>query len=191
VYRDASFLKDQLGDPVASELVTVIDDGRVPGGLGSRPFDGEGLPTRRNVVIEAGRLATWLLDTYTARKLGLRSTGSAVRGAAGAPAPGASNLWLEPGALPPEEIVRRTERGLLVTELIGMGFNPVTGDYSRGAAGLWNERGRVVHPVEEVTIAGQLGDMLAAIDLVGSDLVRLGTMAAPTLRVARMTIAGA
>jgi PmbA protein len=191
VYRDASFLKDRLGDTVASELVTVIDDGRVPGGLGSRPFDGEGLPTRRNVVVEAGRLATWLLDTYTARKLGLRSTGSAVRGAAGAPAPGPSNLWLEPGALPPEEIVRRTERGLLVTELIGMGFNPVTGDYSRGAAGLWIEGGRVVHPVEEVTIAGQLGDMLAAVDLVGSDLVRLGALAAPTVRVARMTIAGA
>lgn len=190
VYRDASFLKDRLGERIASEIVTVIDDGRLPGGLGSRPFDGEGLPTRRNVIVEAGRLQTWLLDTYSARKLGLRSTGSAARGAAGAPAPGPTNLWLEPGALPPEEIVRRTERGLLVTELIGMGFNPVTGDYSRGAAGLWIEDGRPVHAVEEVTIAGHLGEMLAAIDLVGNDLVWLGAIAAPTLRVARMTVAG-
>lgn len=190
VYRDATFLKDRMGERVASELVTVIDDGRLPGGLGSRPFDGEGLPTRRNVLVEEGRLQSWLLDGYSARKLGLRSTGNAVRGAAGAPAPGPTNLWLEPGKLPPEEIVRRTGRGLLVTELIGMGFNPVTGDYSRGAAGLWVEDGRPVHAVEEITIAGHLGDMLAAIDLVGSDLVWLGAIAAPTLRVARMTVAG-
>jgi PmbA protein len=190
VYRDATFLRDRLGDRIASELVTVIDDGRVPGGLGSRPFDGEGLPTRRNVIVDGGRLQSWLLDTYTARKLGLRSTGNATRGAAGAPSPGPTNLWLEPGELPPEEIVRRTERGFLVTELIGMGFNPVTGDYSRGAAGLWIEDGQPVHAVEEVTIAGNLGDMLAAIDLVGSDLVWLGAIAAPTIRVARMTVAG-
>ena len=190
VYREATFLKDRLGERIASERVTVIDDGRLPGGLGSRPFDGEGLPTRRNVVVEEGRLRTWLLDSYSGRKLGLASTGNAVRGAAGAPSPGPTNLWLEPGELSPEEIVGRTERGLLVTELIGMGFNPVTGDYSRGAAGLWIEDGRPVHAVEEVTIAGNLGDMLAAIDLVGSDLVRLGAIAAPTLRVARMTVAG-
>jgi PmbA protein len=190
VYRDATFLKDRLGDRIASELVTVIDDGRLPGGLGSRPFDGEGLPTRRNVIVDAGRLETWLLDTYTGRKLGLRSTGSASRGAAGAPSPGPTNLWLEPGRIGPEEILRRTERGFLVTELIGMGFNPVTGDYSRGAAGLWIEDGKPVHAVEEVTIAGNLGDMLAAIDLVGNDLVWLGAIAAPTIRVARMTVAG-
>jgi PmbA protein len=188
IYRDASFLKDRLGDAIASELVTVVDDGRLPGGLGSRPFDGEGLPTRRNVVLDAGRLRSWLLDGYSARKLGLRSTGNAARFGGG---PGPTNLWLEPGRLPPEEIVRRTERGLLVTELIGMGFNPVTGDYSRGAAGLWIEAGRPVHAVEEITIAGHLGEMLAAIDAVGSDLVWLGSIAAPTLRVARMTVAGA
>jgi len=190
VYRDATFLKDRLGERIASQQVTIVDDGRLPGGLGSRPFDGEGLPTRRNVVVEAGRLRTWLLDSYSGRKLGLASTGNAVRGAAGPPSPGPTNLWLEPGELDPDEVVRRTARGLLVTELIGMGFNPVTGDYSRGAAGLWIEDGRPVHAVEEVTIAGNLGDMLAAIDLVGSDLVRLGAIAAPTLRVARMTVAG-
>jgi PmbA protein len=190
IYRDASFLKDRLGQRIASELVTVVDDGRLPGGLGSRPFDGEGLPTRRNVVVERGRLASWLLDTYTGRKLGLGSTGNALRGAAGAPAAGPTNLWIEPGRVSPEEIVRRTERGLLVTELIGMGFNPVTGDYSRGAAGLWIEDGRIAHPVEEITIAGHLGTMLEAIDLVANDLLWLGAIAAPTLRVSRMTVAG-
>ena len=154
VYRDASFLAGRLGDSIASEMVTVIDDGRLPGGLGSRPFDGEGQPTRRTVLLERGRLQSYLLDSYCARKLGLRSTGSAACAAGGAPGPAPTNLWLEPGQLPPEEIVRRTERGLLVTELIGMGFNPVTGDYSRGAAGLWIEDGRVRFPVEEITIAG-------------------------------------
>jgi PmbA protein len=191
IYREASFLAGRLGQRIASELVTVIDDGRLPGGLGSRPFDGEGLPTRRNVLVEAGTLHSYLLDTYSARKLGMSSTGSASRGAAGAPGPSSTNLWLEPGQLSPEEIVRRTERGLLVTELIGMGFNPVTGDYSRGAAGLWIEDGRVVHAVEEITIAGHLGAMLDSIDLVGSDLLWAGSTAAPTLRIASMTIAGA
>jgi PmbA protein len=190
IYRQASFLQDRMNDRIASELVTVIDDGRLPGGLGSRPFDGEGLPTRRNVLVASGRLQSWLLDSYTGRKLDLPSTGNASRGAAGAPAPGPTNLWLEPGTLSPDEILAGTERGFLVTELIGMGFHPVTGDYSRGAAGLWIEDGRPVHAVEEVTIAGNLGDMLAAIDAVGNDLVWLGAIAAPTLRVARMTVAG-
>lgn len=190
IYRQASFLQDRMGEAIASELVTIIDDGRLPGALGSRPFDGEGLPTRRNVLVERGRLRSWLLDSYTGRKLGLSSTGNASRGAAGAPAPGPTNLWLEPGTSSPDEILRSTERGFLVTELIGMGFHPVTGDYSRGAAGLWIENGRPVHAVEEVTIAGNLGDMLAAIDAVGSDLVWLGAIAAPTLRIARMTVAG-
>jgi PmbA protein len=190
IYREASFLAGRLGERIASELVTVVDDGRVAGGLGSRPFDGEGQPTRRNVLLDAGTLRTYLLDGYSARKLGMQSTGSAARGAAGSPAPSSTNLWLEPGKLSPEEIVRRTERGLLVTELIGMGFNPVTGDYSRGAAGLWIEGGEIAHAVEEITIAGHLGEMLDAIDLVGSDLLWAGATAAPTLRIASMTIAG-
>jgi PmbA protein len=191
VYRDASYLADRLGERVASELVTVIDDGRVPSGLGSHPFDGEGLPPRRNVLVERGRLGSWLLDGYSARKLGLRSTGNAVRSPAGAPSAGPTNLWLEPGTRTHQEIVASTARGLLVTELIGQGFNPVTGDYSRGAAGLWIENGEIAHPVEEVTIAGNLGEMLAAVDAVGSDLLWIGRVAAPTLRVARMTVAGA
>ncbi len=191
VYRGTSFLAERLGERVASERLTVVDDGRLPGALGSRPFDGEGLPTRRTVVLEAGRLASWLLDSYAARKLGLATTGNAVRSAGGAPAPGPTNLWIEPGEHTPEAIVAETERGLLVTELIGMGFDPVTGSYSRGAAGLWIENGRVAFPVEEITIAGHLGEMLESVDRVGNDLVWLGPVAAPTLRVARMTVAGA
>ncbi len=190
VYRQSSFLGDRLGEIVASERLTVVDDGRRPGGLGSRPFDGEGQPTRRTQVLERGRLSSWLLDTYSARKLGLRSTGNALRGPGGAPTPGPSNLWIEPGDASAEQILAETERGLLVTELIGMGFDPVSGDYSRGAAGLWIEDGRIVHAVEEITIAGHLGEMLAAIDRVGNDLAWFGPIAAPTLRVARMTVAG-
>ena len=190
IYRGSSYLAGREGQAVASPRITIVDDGRRPGGLGSRPFDAEGLPTRRNVVIEAGRLCTWLLDSYSARKLGRRSTGNAARSAGSPPGAAPTNLWLEPGDATLEEIVADTPRGLLVTELIGMGFNPVTGDYSRGAAGLWIEGGRISHPVEEVTIAGHLGAMLAGVDAVGSDLLWLGRVASPSLRVARMTIAG-
>ena len=191
VYRESSFLSGRMGEPVASELITINDDGRLPGGLGSKPFDGEGLPTQRNVVVERGALRTWLLDSYAGRKLGMPSTGNASRGIGSAPGVGTTNLWLEPGdAGSLEDIVRSTPRGLLVTELIGMGFNPVTGDYSRGAAGLWIEDGEVVHPVEEVTIAGNLGDMLCAVDAVGSELEWRSSRAAPPLRIAAMTVAG-
>jgi PmbA protein len=185
-----SYLADQLGEIVASDLVSVVDDGRRRGGLGSKPFDGEGLPTRRNVVVERGRLATYLLDSYSARKLGKSSTGNAARGSGSPPTAAPTNLWLEPGEASPDEIVASTRRGLLVTELIGMGFNPVTGDYSRGAAGLWIEGGEIAYPVEEITIAGHLGEMLRGIDAVGSDLVWLGRTAAPSLRIASMTVAG-
>jgi PmbA protein len=190
IYRETSYLAGKLGERVASAAVTIVDDGRKPGGLGSRPFDGEGMPTRRNTVVENGRLASYLLDSYSARKIGARSTGNAARGAGSAPSAAPTNLWLEPGRASLEEIVASTERGLLVTELIGMGFNPVTGDYSRGAAGLWIEGGEISFPVEEITIAGNLADMLAGIDVVGSDLTWLGRIAAPSLRVAQMTIAG-
>ncbi len=190
VYREASFLAGRLGETIASAAVTVVDDGRIPGGLGSKPFDGEGLPTRRNVIVEGGRLATWLLDSYSARKLGMTSTGSASRGAGSPPGVGPTNLWLEPGEKSTEALIAETPRGLLVTELIGMGFNPVTGDYSRGAAGLWIENGEVTHPVEEITIAGHFGDMLKDIDAVASELVWLGRIASPAVRVSRMTVAG-
>jgi len=190
IYRGSSFLKDHLGERIACPGFTVIDDGRRPGGLGSKPFDGEGLPTRRNVLVDDGVLKTWLLDSYSARKLDLASTGNASRGAGGGPGVGTTNLWLEPGEKPLDDIIASTERGLLVTELIGMGLNPTTGDYSRGAAGLWIEGGEIVHPVEEITIAGNLLDMWQSIDVVASELVWRGRTACPALRIASMTIAG-
>ncbi len=190
VYRESSFLGDKLGQQIAAPSVTVIDDGRLPGGLGSKPFDGEGLPTRRNTIVKEGRLETWLLDSYSGRKLGFPSTGNASRGAGSPPGVGSTNLWLEPGSETLDEIIARTDRGLLVTELLGMGFNPVTGDYSRGAAGLWIEDGEIVHAVEEITIAGHFGKMLEQIDAIGSELLWLGSVAAPPLRISSMTIAG-
>jgi len=190
LYRGTSFLAKRLGDRIASPLVTVIDDGRRPGGLGSKPFDGEGQPTRRNVVLDKGQLRSWLLDSYSARKVGGTSTGNAARGPGSAPTVAPTNLWLEPGEQTLEEIIAETGRGLLVTELIGMGFQSVTGDYSRGAAGLWIEAGEIAYPVDEITIAGNLGEMLSGIDRVGSDLLWLGRTASPSLRIAAMTVAG-
>ncbi|MCH7644686.1 MAG: TldD/PmbA family protein [Myxococcales bacterium] len=190
VYRKTSYLADKLGETIATASITVIDDGTRPGGLGSKPFDGEGLPTRRTVVIDRGRLSSYLLDSYSARKLEMKSTGNAARGAGSPPTAGSTNLWLEPGQQSLDEIIASTERGLLVTELIGMGFNPVTGDYSRGAAGLWIEAGEIVGPVEEITIAGNLSEMLMDVDAIGSDLLWLGSTASPSLRISKMTIAG-
>ena len=191
VYRGSSFLRGRTGQPIASERVTIVDDGRKRGGLGSKPFDGEGQPTRRNVLVERGVLRSWLLDSYSARKLGLATTGNAARHAGGAPSASPTNLWLEPGSGDLESLVRGLDRGLLVTGMLGMGFNPVTGDFSRGAHGFWIERGERIHPVQEITIAGNLGAMLTDIEALGADLHFLGAMGAPSLRVARMTLAGA
>lgn len=190
LYRGTSFLLGKLGERVAAPLVTVVDDGRMPGGHGSRPFDAEGLPTRRTTVIEQGRLASYLLDTYSARRLGLASTGNAARSVGDAPSAAPTNLYLAAGDTSPDEIIASVDRGLLVTELIGFGVNPVTGDYSRGAAGLWIEHGEITHAVEEITIAGNLLEMFRDIELVGSDLEFRGSVAAPTLKISRMTIAG-
>ena len=190
VYRQTSYLADKIGEMIATASMTVIDDGIRPGGLGSKPFDGEGLPTRRTVVVDRGRLSSYLLDSYSARKLEMKSTGNATRGVGSPPSAGSTNLWLEPGTQSLDEIIASTERGLLVTELIGMGFNPITGDYSRGAAGLWIEGGEIVGPVEELTIAGNLSEMLMDIDAIGSDLLWLGSTASPSLRISKMMIAG-
>jgi PmbA protein len=140
--------------------------------------------------VNDGRLESWLLDHYSGKKLGMPSTGSASRGTGSAPHVGTTNLWLEPGEGTLDELISEIDRGLLVTELIGMGFNPTTGDYSRGAAGLWIEKGEIVHPVEEITIAGNLGEMLEQVDRVGSELVWRGRIAAPPLRIEKMTVAG-
>jgi PmbA protein len=189
IYRGASFLLHRLGEQVAADAVTVIDDGTIPGALGSRPFDGEGVATRRTMVLEHGVLRSYLLDTYCARRLGMTSTGNAARDASGISV-GTTNLYLVPGTYTPEEIIGSVKSGLYVTELIGFGVNLVTGDYSRGAVGLWIDNGALTYPVEEITIAGNLNDMLRDIDMIGNDLVFRGRTAAPTLKIARMTIAG-
>jgi PmbA protein len=190
VYRKTSFLAGRLGERIGSDAVTVIDDGRRPGGLGSRPFDAEGQATRRTVAVEKGRLASWLLDVYSARKLGLASTGNAARGAASAPSVSPTNLWLEPGRGSLDALLRDTGRGLLVTGLFGQGFNPVTGDFSRGARGFWIEGGERAYPVEEVTVAGNLADLLRDVDRAADDLLFLGSIGAPSFRVAQLTVAG-
>jgi PmbA protein len=190
VFRNSTFLKDRLGEEVASPLLTLVDDGRRYRGLGSRPFDGEGLPTRRNLPVERGVLRHWLCDSYSARKLGAKPTGSARRGLGGGPSVGAGNLYFEPGSSSPDEIIGGVTRGLYVTDLIGFGVNVVTGDFSQGAVGHWIEEGRLAHPVHEVTIAGNLKAMLRDVDAVGNDLVFRGSSASPTLRVRRMTVSG-
>jgi PmbA protein len=168
----------------------VVDDGRIPGALGSKPFDGEGLPTRRTVVVEDGILRSYLLDGYAARRLGLASTGNASRPVGGSPAPAPTNFFLEPGAVSAQEIIRSLSRGFYVTELIGFGVNLTSGDYSRGAVGHWIENGELAYPVHEVTIAGRLPEMLQAIEAVGNDLELRRSVAAPTLLIGKMTVAG-
>ena len=179
IYRKASFLEGKLGERVASENVTVIDDATIPGLFGTSPFDDEGVPSRRTVVIERGVLRSYLLNTYTARKLGMKTTGNASRGIAGNAGVGHGNLYLENGAATLEELLRAAGKGLYVTELMGFGVNVVTGDYSRGAAGLWIENGELAYPVAEVTIAANLRDMLQGIEMAGwrSGVSRLGRFA--------------
>jgi PmbA protein len=190
VFRNATFLKGRVGEAVASPLLTLVDEGRRYRGLGARPFDGEGLPTRRNVPLERGVLRHYLCDSYSARKIGARPTGNARRSVVGGPTVGAGNLSFEAGATPPEEIVASVDRGLYVTDLIGFGIDLVSGDYSQGAVGQWIEKGRIVHPVHEVTIAGNLKEMLRDVDAVGTDLVFRGAAASPTLRIRKMTVSG-
>jgi len=190
LYRKTSFLLGKLGEKIAAAGVWVDDDARIPSAPGSKPFDGEGLPTRLTSVVADGVLTNYLLDTYSARKLGLRSTGNASRSFADAPAVSPTNFFLRPGTTSPEEIIRSVRSGLYVTELSGFGVNPVTGDYSRGVVGLWIENGELAYPVEEITIAGNLLDMFQNIEVIGNDLERRGNVAAPTLKIARMTIAG-
>ncbi|MGH7813349.1 MAG: TldD/PmbA family protein [Candidatus Binataceae bacterium] len=190
LYKGASFLLGQLGKQVAAPGVTIIDDPLIPGGLGSKPFDGEGLPVTRKSLVEKGTLATYLLDSYSARKLGLKPTGNASRGVGEAPGVSAANLYLEPGKYSPEEIIKSVKQGLYLTETIGFGVNLVTGDYSRGAGGMWIEDGALAYPVNEITIAGNLKEMYAAIEMIGNDLAWRSSTASPTIKIAEMTIAG-
>jgi len=190
LYRRASFLLDKVGERIAAEGVTIVDDPLLPGAPGSRPFDGEGVASRRATIVENGVLRSYLLDSYSARRLGLRTTGHAVRSPADGPTVSPTNFFLAAGPHTPEEIVGSVERGLYVTELIGFGVNTVTGDYSRGAVGLWIEDGRLTHAVEEITIAGSLPAMLAGITMIGNDLVFRSAVTAPTLKIDRLTVAG-
>ena len=196
IWRGASFLAGKLGAQIAAHFLTIVDDHTMllptgAGGYGTSPFDGEGLPSRRTVVVEEGTLRSYLLNTYTARKLGLKSTHNASRGLAGTPGIGCGNLYLEPGNLSPDEIIRDVQAGLYVTSLMGFGTNIVTGDYSRGATGLWIENGHLTHAVEEVTIAGNLAQMLMNVSAIGNDLEFRSAVASPTLRIEGMTVAGA
>jgi PmbA protein len=203
IYRHSSIFNGKLGERVAGENITMIDDGTMVfdrtlpdgttlkvGGFGTSPFDGDGLPTQRTVVIERGVLKELMLNTYTARKLGMTSNHKASRGLAGAPGIGGGNYFLEPGTLTPEQIIADVPNGFLVLQTMGTGVNLTTGDYSLGASGLWIENGESAYPVEEITIAGNLKDMFHNVVAIGNDLEFRGSGAVPTVRVEGMTIAG-
>ena len=186
----SSFLVGREGELVASPLLTIIDDGLLPGRLGSRPFDGEGVATRVNLVIREGTFQTFLFDTYTARKTGHISTGNCTRSVGSPPSPGSSNFYVAAGETDPEEIIASVDNGLYLTDMMGFGVNLTTGDFSRGAAGLWIENGRLTYPVSEITISGNLRQMLQEIEMVGSDIDWRGSLAAPTLKLRSMTVSG-
>jgi PmbA protein len=190
IYKKSSFLLDKLGATVASPLVTLLDDGGLDHRTGSRPFDGEGVATQRRALVDKGVLRQFLYDTYTANKAGAKSTGTASRGYASLPEIGSSNLFLQPGDTPATELYRGLDRALVVTSLMGFGVNVVTGDYSRGAQGLFIENGAPAYPVQEVTVAGNLLAMLRDVDRVGADMDWRGRIGAPSIRFARLTVAG-
>jgi PmbA protein len=190
IWRKSSYLVGREGTQVASDLITVVDDPLLPRAPGSRPFDGEGVASRKNLVVEAGVLRTFLCDSYSARKLGRETTGSAARGGGAGVSCSTSNFILSPGKDSPESILKGTKTGLYVTEMMGFGFNAVTGDFSRGAAGFWIENGELAFPVSEITISLNIDELWKRIDAVGSDLDLRTSTAAPTMRVAKMTVAG-
>jgi PmbA protein len=189
IARGTSFLKDKLGQPIFAKGITVREDPHRRRGLRSKPFDGEGLANRSRAIVEDGVLTTWLLDLASARQLGLKSTGHAARGTGSPPGPSPTNFWLEPGTLSPEDLMADIGEGFYVTELMGMGVNGITGDYSRGAAGYWIERGELAYPVSEVTIAGNLKDMFMRLT-AAADLEFKTGFDAPTVRIEGLTVAG-
>ncbi len=190
VYRGASFLAGKLGQKIAGDQITIVDDGTIPGGFGTSPFDGEGVPTRRTVVIENGVLKSYLMNTYTAKKLGLETTANASRGLAGTPGIGPGNYFLQAGEKTPQQIISNIKEGLYVTEFLGHGANLVTGDYSRGASGMWISGGELAFPVEEITVAGNLKDLFFNISEIANDLEFRGSVACPTIRVDGLTVGG-
>ncbi|MBV9552687.1 MAG: TldD/PmbA family protein, partial [Alphaproteobacteria bacterium] len=180
----------KLGEHIFPEGITVTEDPHKQRGLRSRPFDAEGLANRRHALIDNGVLTTWLLDLRSARQLNLASTGHAARGTASPPAPAATNVWIEPGTVTPEALYGDIESGFYVTELMGMGVNGVTGDYSRGAAGFWIDKGQIAFPVSEMTVAGNLKDMFLRMAAANDLEFRTGADS-PTLRIDDLTVAGA
>ncbi|MDN5346874.1 MAG: PmbA protein [Clostridia bacterium] len=192
VQKGKSLFKGRVGQKVASDMVSIIDDGRLAGGIATAPFDGEGVPTGRTVLIEGGILRGFLHNTYTAAREGVKSTGNGSRGSfKTTPEVGTTNFFIQPGKLSPEELLKDIERGFYVTEVMGMHTaNPVSGDFSVGASGLLIEKGELTRPVRGVAIAGNLIGLLEAVDGVGNDLVFFGATGSPTLRIARMTISG-
>jgi PmbA protein len=190
VYKKSSVLAPLLGKKVASEDVTIVDDGLLDRGLGTSPVDGEGVATRVTPIVERGVLRHFLYDSLTARKAKARTTGNATRGYSSLPFISTNNLRLEPTAVKPEEIIKGVKRGLYVTSMLGRGADIVTGDYSRGANGLWIEDGELTFPVQEVTVAGNLVQMLKSIDAIGNDLQFRSSVLAPTIRFAELTVAG-
>jgi len=189
IARGTSFLKEKLGQRIFPEAITLTEDPHRPRGHRSKPFDAEGLANRRRALIDKGVLTTWLLDLRSARQLGLHSTGHAARGTASPPSPSATNIWLEPGMMTPAELLADIRSGFFVTELMGMGVNGLTGDYSRGAAGFWIENGQIAFPVSEMTVAGNLNDMFARL-VAANDLEFRTGADAPTLRIDDLTVAG-
>jgi PmbA protein len=190
IWRKSSYLVGREGTQVASDLVTIVDDPLIPRAPGSRPFDGEGLPSRKNVLVEKGILKMYLCDSYSARKLSRESTGSASRGSAAGVGPSTTNFILQPGPDSHDAIVKGTKRGLYVTEMMGFGFNAVTGDFSRGASGFWIENGELAFPVSEVTISLNVDEIWKRLDAVGSDLDLRTSTASPTIRIGKMIVAG-
>lgn len=189
ITRGTSFLKKEMGKSVFAKGISIVDDPHMKRGLRSKPFDGEGVKNRRMPLIEDGVLTTWLLDSATARQLGLETTGHAARGTGGPPSPSTTNLYMEAGCLSVKELIADIKQGLYVTELIGMGVNGVTGDYSRGASGFWIENGEIAYPVSEITVAGNLREMFLNMTPAADLEFRYGTNA-PTIRVEGMTVAG-
>ncbi|HNX49993.1 MAG TPA: TldD/PmbA family protein [Thermoanaerobaculaceae bacterium] len=181
IARRQSVFVDKLGQQVGNELVTIVDDGLLKGGIGTEPFDGEGVPCRTTTVVEKGILKSYLLDTYWGRKLKLPSTGNSN---------GVNNLFWKAGSSTPAEIVKSVDKGLLLTGVIGLGLMPTTGDMSVGAFGLWIEKGEIVHPVAEVTISGNLGEMLKGVQMVGNDLEMRDSVDGPTVKFAEITVGG-
>lgn len=190
VYRKESFLAGRLGNKVLSDKMNIIDDSTLPGLFGTTPFDDEGVRSRRTVVIERGVLQSYLLNTYTARKLGLRTTANASRGLSGNAGIGHGNLYLEPGERSPEQMIASLPKAFYITELMGDAVNVVNGDYSRGAAGVWIENGELAYPVSEVTVAGTLQEMFNNVVEIGNDLIFRGSVASPTIVIGEMTVSG-